>query len=76
MNDLFLTEKAIEQLKKIRENETDYLKISVIGGGCSGLSYKLDWCNTINEKDQVYKFDDIICFVFSYFFKLFNSFFC
>lgn len=68
MDDLFLTEKAIEQLKKIRENETDYLKISVIGGGCSGLSYKLDWCNTINEKDQVYKFDDItlICDIKSF----------
>jgi iron-sulfur cluster assembly protein len=68
MNDLFLTERATNQLKKLRANETDILKLSVVGGGCSGLSYKLDWTDTINEKDQVYKFDDItvICDIKSF----------
>lgn len=36
------TEAAIEELNRIKEANS-VLRIAVVGGGCSGLSYKLSW---------------------------------
>lgn len=40
-----VTEKAVEEIKRIRSAEKDsegsYLRVMVIGGGCSGMSYKI-----------------------------------
>ena len=50
-----LTDKAKSQISKIfseQENKDRALRISVIGGGCSGLSYKIDF-DDIKEKDNV-----------------------
>ncbi len=52
---IMLSDKAIEQIRIIqeRENKADYyLRIKVVGGGCSGLSYKMEFCETPNEKDK------------------------
>ena len=41
-----ISEKAAVQVKSIQEREgkTDsFLRLSVVGGGCSGLSYKLSF---------------------------------
>lgn len=47
-----ITKPAVEQLKKILEEEelspNHYLRVGVKGGGCSGLSYVLD----IDEKKE------------------------
>ncbi len=52
-----VSDKAIAQVKQIqeRENKTkSYLRVSVVGGGCSGLSYKLSFDeNPPKEKDKV-----------------------
>lgn len=55
-----VTEKARDRILEIKKTEglSDdfFLRASVAGGGCSGLSYKLDFDNELAEKDQV--FDD------------------
>jgi iron-sulfur cluster assembly protein len=51
-----LTEKAAVQVRQIkeRENRPDaLLRVSVVGGGCSGLSYKLSFEDQPKEKDQI-----------------------
>ena len=48
-----ITEKAINQCKKIcKEHSKEYIRVGVIGGGCSGLSYKIDFDDK-KEKDFV-----------------------
>ena len=32
-----------------------FLRVSVVGGGCSGLSYKLDFDNELKPSDQVFE---------------------
>jgi iron-sulfur cluster assembly protein len=32
-----------------------FIRVSVVGGGCSGLSYKLDFDNEPQEGDQVFE---------------------
>ena len=36
-----------------------FLRVGVKGGGCSGLSYVMDFDNQINEGDQVFEDNDI-----------------
>lgn len=51
-----LTERAAEQVRKIRAEESLdeelYLRVAVEGGGCSGLSYKLGFDHK-SEEDEV-----------------------
>ena len=53
-----LTEKALDYLVSLAKNnsEMDGIRVSVIGGGCSGLSYKIDFGNQ-KEKDRTMSFD-------------------
>ena len=37
------------------EDPSYFLRVSVVGGGCSGLSYKIDFDNTIKPADQVFE---------------------
>jgi iron-sulfur cluster assembly protein len=53
-----LTETAIQQIQRVQsaENKAGYaLRVSVAGGGCSGLSYKLDFVEAPAEKDKVFE---------------------
>ena len=60
-NGIYISEKAkikvIELMTNanIMNDPTYFLRVSVVGGGCSGLSYKLDFDNQINPKDQVFE---------------------
>jgi iron-sulfur cluster assembly protein len=41
-------------------NDASYfLRVSVVGGGCSGLSYKLDFDNEIKPSDQIFETENI-----------------
>jgi iron-sulfur cluster assembly protein len=57
---IFISDKAklkVEQLMTDAEilGKDDYfLRVSVVGGGCSGLSYKLDFDNELKEKDKLF----------------------
>ncbi len=48
-----ITERAARRIKQIVANdpEKDALRISVLGGGCSGFQYEFDLDGTRNEDD-------------------------
>lgn len=53
-----LTENAVKQIKRFREDENmpeGGLRIAVVGGGCSGMSYKLEFQKEPSEKDKVFE---------------------
>jgi len=59
-----ITEKAKIEMKKIIEEQKEdkklYIRLKVLGGGCSGFQHKLEIENTINEKiDEIFKVKDI-----------------
>ena len=65
---IHLTETAIQQIKKFRDEEGDSakdggLRIAVVGGGCSGLSYKLDFQKQPQDKDKVFEVEGIRIFI-------------
>lgn len=47
--------KVEELIKSSNLNESYFLRVSVAGGGCSGLSYKLDFDNEIKPGDQFFE---------------------
>ncbi len=58
---IYVSDKAREQVRKLMEEagHTEqngyFLRVSVVGGGCSGLSYKMDFDNTTKPSDQVFE---------------------
>lgn len=62
-----VSQKAAERIREIRQNqgmpEGTPLRIGVVGGGCSGLSYQLDFENeiesTADKKDQFFEHEDL-----------------
>lgn len=57
-----LTTSAVDQVKKVQVDEKKpgwALRVSVTGGGCSGLSYKLDFVETPSEKDKIFEQDGV-----------------
>ncbi len=66
-HEISLTEKALKQVLKIKEeNEipNEYgLRISVKGGGCSGLTYEMGFDGNQKETDSVMDFENIKLFV-------------
>jgi len=60
-NGIYISDKAKEKVHQLMkdagvENDTSYfLRVGVVGGGCSGLSYKLDFDNEVKQMDQVFE---------------------
>lgn len=57
-----LSESAVKQIKQVQsfENKPGYaLRVSVTGGGCSGMSYKLDFVPEGTERDKVFEQDGV-----------------
>jgi iron-sulfur cluster assembly protein len=63
-----VTEKAASEVKRILDEQKQggglpekvYLRMRVVGGGCSGFQHKLDLDPQINEKlDEVFEFHGI-----------------
>lgn len=53
-----LTENAVRRIKEILQEKNDphlMLRVGVRGGGCSGLSYSLDFDAKLSEHDTVYE---------------------
>ena len=58
-----VTEKAVKQLKiamKSAGDENQILRMSVEGGGCSGMTYKMDFDNQQQEFDKVFESNGLI----------------
>lgn len=49
---MFITDRALTKLKSLQEGDKG-LRVSVVGGGCSGLSYKMSWIDEPSEGDKV-----------------------
>ncbi|MCB0514454.1 MAG: iron-sulfur cluster assembly accessory protein [Chitinophagales bacterium] len=55
---IHISANAANRIRNIRETqqqpEQAFLRVSVIQGGCSGLTYKLDFDTIINEDDEIF----------------------
>lgn len=63
-----VTERAIQRIRKAIVAEgisptEGGLRLGVLGGGCSGLSYSIRFDTQARERDRVYQFDDVRIFV-------------
>jgi iron-sulfur cluster assembly protein len=58
-NAISISEKAKEKVIALKKDanlgEDYFLRVSVVGGGCSGLSYKMDFDNETKPMDQVFE---------------------
>ncbi len=55
---LFVSESAKKKIEEIIANDNkqgQFVRVTVNGGGCSGLSYKMDFDNKINPDDQEFE---------------------
>ena len=56
---IHISDKAVAKVAQLRlsaDLTNDYfLRVSVVGGGCSGLSYKLDFDNESQPNDQTFE---------------------
>ena len=64
-NSIYVSDKAKAKVLQLMQdadnvNNPDYfLRVGVVGGGCSGLSYKLDFDNEVKPMDQVFEHNGI-----------------
>ncbi|HEX7787407.1 MAG TPA: iron-sulfur cluster assembly accessory protein [Methylomirabilota bacterium] len=59
---LALTDNAVKQVKQLMEAqklENVYLRMGVKGGGCSGLSYSLEFDNETGPHDKKFDIDGV-----------------
>ena len=65
--EIMLTNKAIEQLKKLKTDnnipENHGLRLGVKGGGCSGLTYVLAFDEKPKESDKIMDVEGVTVFV-------------
>jgi len=60
-NAIYVSDKAKEKVAELMKNaaitkdSSYFLRVGVVGGGCSGLSYKLDFDDEIKPMDQVFE---------------------
>ena len=53
---LEVTDKAVEQIRDIQQRENlqaHVLRVSIVGGGCSGMSYRMGFVETPNDNDVI-----------------------
>ncbi|HEU4472575.1 MAG TPA: iron-sulfur cluster assembly accessory protein [Flavisolibacter sp.] len=64
-NSIYVSEKAKQKITElmqdagIADDPSYFLRVSVVGGGCSGLSYKMDFDNETKPADQVFEHNGI-----------------
>jgi len=60
---LFVAESAKSKIGEIRQSEglTEdfFVRVSVTSGGCSGLSYSMDFDNESQPNDQIFEDNDV-----------------
>ena len=62
---VFVTPKAVQKIRDAfrRENVSGGLRLGVLGGGCSGLSYQFKFAPAPRANDHVFEFEDVKVFV-------------
>lgn len=61
-----LADSAVERLRRLlaeRNTPEAGLRIAIKGGGCSGLSYFMEWAEQPRERDKVFERDGVRIFV-------------
>jgi len=62
-----ITPQALTKIHELKAkeclDESYFIRVSVVGGGCSGLSYNLDFDNEDKEGDQIFESngEKIVC---------------
>jgi iron-sulfur cluster assembly protein len=63
MSMITVTDKAKQRIQEIRKesqfSDDFFLRVGVDSGGCSGLSYKLDFDNAVKTGDEVIDFEGV-----------------
>ena len=58
-NGIYITDKAKAKVMALMADagadDSYFVRVSVVGGGCSGLSYKLDFDNESQPMDQMFE---------------------
>ena len=57
-----LTPSAMQQVRQLRaagNHAQTNLRVKVVGGGCSGFSYKMDFDGNVGPHDKVFEFEDV-----------------
>jgi iron-sulfur cluster assembly protein len=65
---LNVTERAVKRIRTVMTKEgispeEGGLRLGVMGGGCSGLSYSIKFDTQPRERDRIYEFDGVRVFV-------------
>ena len=62
---IHVTPKAVEKIRAAfaREGVNGGLRLGVLGGGCSGLSYQFKFAPEARPKDYIFEFEDVKVFV-------------
>lgn len=66
MASIELTSTAVAKVKEILTQQDPApagLRVSVVGGGCSGFSYQMNFENQTNGIDKVYEFEGLKVFI-------------
>ncbi|MBO6793402.1 MAG: iron-sulfur cluster assembly accessory protein [Balneolaceae bacterium] len=69
MGEITISERAYQRIEEIRAEQSipndAYLKVGVVSGGCSGLTYNLDFASDAKpgENDQVFELNGLKVFV-------------
>lgn len=60
---LYVADSAKDKIDELRGDasltEDHFIRVSVTSGGCSGLSYEMDFDNELKENDQVFEDNDV-----------------
>ena len=61
---LSITDAARQRLMEVASNEgvdpaTTFLRVAVVPGGCSGLTYDLGWDTTVQEADETVELEGL-----------------
>lgn len=59
-----ITDRAVDQIRQVAEEESidlqqEMLRVAVVSGGCSGLTYDLGWDTAKQDDDELQTVDDI-----------------
>lgn len=55
-----ISEQAAKQIQRLQSEDTgatneSFLRVKIVPGGCSGMSYKLDFDKTLGQADKVFE---------------------
>jgi iron-sulfur cluster assembly protein len=58
-NSIYISDKAKAKVEELMKDagvgDDHFVRVGVVGGGCSGLSYKLDFDSEVQPMDQVFE---------------------